>query len=237
MAMKLPTRPTQGPIRGLPFTTGSRPRAAFLILARPLGDKVSPERSGTTLERSRMCPSASMMPGFSRPGAPKRTSFMDQISSLRIFRVGLLERGDWMWIMRPGRAVHKRPSECAGERAAVDQQVLPGDVAGLGRAQEHAGGAELVRRAEALGRNGSGARGAELLVGNALLLGGGLDVALQSVGVEGARQQEVDGHVGPGDRARDAGHEGGKPGPRRRREIETDQRHLHRARRDIYDAA
>src|SRR5258706_16435861 len=134
--MKLPTRPTQGPIRGLPFTTGSRPRAAFLILARPLGDKASPVRSGTTLERSRMCPSASMMPGFSRPGAPKRTSFMDQISSLRIFRVGLLERGelDVDHASREGGA--QAPSECARERAAVDQQVLPGDVPGLGRAQE-----------------------------------------------------------------------------------------------------
>src|SRR3954451_10380259 len=144
MAMKLPTRPTQGPIRGLPFTTGSRPRAAFLILASPLGDKASPERSGTILERSRMCPSASMMPGFSRPGAPKRTSFMDQISSLRIFRVGCSKGElDVDHASRQSGAQAQPPSECTRERAAVDQQVLPGDVAGLGRAQKRAGGAEL----------------------------------------------------------------------------------------------
>src|SRR6266852_5242914 len=69
MAMKLPTRPTQGPMRGLPLTTGSLPAAAFLILARPDGDSASPARSGTTLERSRIWPSASRIPGFSRPGA------------------------------------------------------------------------------------------------------------------------------------------------------------------------
>src|SRR5262249_44930641 len=46
------------------------------------------------------------------------------------------------------------PSECAREYAAVDEQVLPGDVAGLGGAQKGAGGAEFIRRAEALGGDG-----------------------------------------------------------------------------------
>src|SRR5215472_16822073 len=38
MAMKLPTWPTQAPMRGLPLTTGSLPAAAFLILASPFGE-------------------------------------------------------------------------------------------------------------------------------------------------------------------------------------------------------
>src|SRR5262249_27367529 len=36
-----------------------------------------PAISGTTFERSRMPPLESMIPGFSRPRGPKRTSFMD----------------------------------------------------------------------------------------------------------------------------------------------------------------
>ena len=49
-----------------------------------------------------------------------------------------------------GIAISKR----AGERAAVEQQVLARDIACMGRAQERAGGAELVRGAQALCRNG-----------------------------------------------------------------------------------
>ena len=77
--MKLPTLPTQAPSRGLPFTRGSLSIGALRILARPLGDSASPAMSGTTFERSRMRPLASMIPGFSRPRGPKRTSFMDQV--------------------------------------------------------------------------------------------------------------------------------------------------------------
>src|SRR5215472_2299691 len=105
-------------------------------------------------------------------------------------------------------------SECTRERATVDQQVLPGDIAGLGRAQERAGGAELVRCAEALGRNRDGTRGRDLVDRGALLLGGGLDVRAQAVSVEGARQQAIDGDVCARHRACDAGHEGGEPGAR-----------------------
>src|SRR5262245_10628784 len=76
MAMKLPTPATQAPRRGLPLTSGSLSIGALRILARLLGDSPSPARSGTTLERSRMRPLASMIPGFSRPFGPKRTSFM-----------------------------------------------------------------------------------------------------------------------------------------------------------------
>src|SRR5262249_51042124 len=77
MAMKLPTPPTQAPSRTLPRTSGSLSIALLRILARPLGDSASPAISGTTFERSRMPPLESMIPGFSRPRGPKRTSFMD----------------------------------------------------------------------------------------------------------------------------------------------------------------
>jgi hypothetical protein len=70
MAMKLPTLPMQGPSRGLPPTTLSRLMLAFLILARPPAASISPSISFTIRDRSRSLPSASMMPGFSRPGAP-----------------------------------------------------------------------------------------------------------------------------------------------------------------------
>src|SRR6266404_7857678 len=77
MAMRLPTSPTQGPRRGLPRTSGSFSIAALRTLASPLGESASPAISGTTFERSRMRPFESMIPGFSPPLGPKRTSFMD----------------------------------------------------------------------------------------------------------------------------------------------------------------
>src|SRR5262249_2920451 len=76
MAMKLPTPVTHAPMRGLPFTSGSLSIGDLRIFARLLGDSASPAKSGITLERSRMPPLASMIPGFSRPCGPKRTSFM-----------------------------------------------------------------------------------------------------------------------------------------------------------------
>src|SRR5262249_44919502 len=222
MAVKLPTWPTPAPMRGLPLTTGSLPAAAaFLILARPPGESASPARSGTTLERSRMRPSASRIPGFSRPGGPKRNSFMT-ISSMG--SVWLAQTGGR--IMRRTPTPDKRGSERPREGAAVDQQVLAGDVAGLCRAQERAGGAELVGRAEAFRRNRGGARRDGLVDQHALLLGIRLDVGAQPVGVEGAGQQKIDGDVRSRDRSGDAGHERGQPGARAGGEIEPDQRHL-----------
>src|SRR5262249_19202820 len=178
MAMKLPTWPTHGRMRCLPFTAGSRPAAAFLILARPPGDSASPARSGTTLERSRMFPSASRMPGFSRPVGPKRRSFMT--ISLNAIWVG--------WEVRSCAG-----SKPAREGAAVEPQVLAGDVAGMDRAQERAGGAELVRRAEALGRHAGDALGHRLVDRDVALLGRCLEVRAQPVGVERPGQHEVDG--------------------------------------------
>src|SRR5262249_31375335 len=85
MAMKLPTPATHAPMRGLPFTSGSLSIGDLRILARLLGDGAAPAKSGITLERSRMPPLASMIPGFSRPCGPKRTSFMGRS----------LHRGGW----------------------------------------------------------------------------------------------------------------------------------------------
>src|SRR6185503_5365273 len=88
MAIRLPTPPTQGPRRGLPRTSGSFSIAALRIFARPLGDSVSPAISGTTLERSRIPPLESTIPGFSRPCGPKRTSFMGEYSLLDGLKTG-----------------------------------------------------------------------------------------------------------------------------------------------------
>ena len=77
--MKLPTSPTHGPSRGVPRTSGSFSGLSLRNLVSPLGDKAGPAISGTTLERSRTRPWASSMPGFSRPGAPKRTSFIQRL--------------------------------------------------------------------------------------------------------------------------------------------------------------
>jgi hypothetical protein len=57
-------------MRGLPGTTFSFLMSTFLILAKPLDESVSPEMSGTMWERSRILPSVSTMPGFSRPAGP-----------------------------------------------------------------------------------------------------------------------------------------------------------------------
>src|SRR6185369_6721428 len=92
------------------------------------------------------------------------------------------------------RARSERASlERAWEDAAIEQDVLPGDEAGVGRAQERAGRAELVGLAEPPRRDRPDAVLQRLLEGNALLLGGDLVVGAQPIGVERARQHEVDG--------------------------------------------
>src|SRR5437764_214169 len=79
-------------------------------------------------------------------------------------------------------------SQQAREGAAVEDEVLPGEEAGRGAAQERAGGAELLRRAEAAGGDlGAGALGL-LLGSDAVFPGGECDVGAQPVGVEAARQ-------------------------------------------------
>ncbi len=74
--MKLRTLPTQGPMRVRGETFGSVSGFAFLALAIAPAASVSGVMSSMTPERSRMTPSLSSMPGFSRPFGPKRSSFM-----------------------------------------------------------------------------------------------------------------------------------------------------------------
>src|SRR5947209_18994709 len=62
-------------------------------------------------------------------------------------------------------------SERAGEGAAVEQDVLPGDEAGLGAAQECAGEPKFLGVADAPRRIGFAAFGDHLLHRNAALLG------------------------------------------------------------------
>src|ERR1700748_1872946 len=78
----------------------------------------------------------------------------------------------------PGRCARTRRPSCdrpelqrAGEGAAVEQNVLPGDEAGLGAAQERAGLAEFVGLAEAARRIELGAFGQHLLDVHAALFG------------------------------------------------------------------
>src|SRR5437773_1228434 len=124
----------------------------------------------------------------------------------------------------------------AGILAAVHQQILAGDVAGVHAAQEGAGRAELLRRAEAAGRIELGARLVFLLVALAALGGARFVGAAQPVGVERAGQQAVDGDaVAHGD-AGDAGHEAGQPAARTVAQAQDVDRRLHRARGDVHDA-
>src|SRR3974390_1927286 len=76
MAMKFCTRPMHGPTRGRPGAGLRRERLAFLIFVKPPEASISPSMSFTMRERSRILPSSPIMPGFSFPGAPYRTSFI-----------------------------------------------------------------------------------------------------------------------------------------------------------------
>src|SRR5579871_667842 len=89
-------------------------------------------------------------------------------------------------------SLRKRRSERARERSAVDHEILPGDVAGLGGAKERAGRAELGWIADPLGRHAGDALGHRLVGRDALALGGRRNGGLEPVGGERAGQQIVD---------------------------------------------
>src|SRR5260221_4635446 len=82
--------------------------------------------------------------------------------------------------------------EGTGVDAAVDQEVLAGDVPRLDAAQVGAELAELLGRAEAAGGNRLLPLALDLLGRLALLLRGQLGVADQPVGPETARKELVD---------------------------------------------
>src|SRR5215831_10254569 len=67
---------TQGPRRGRPLTSGSFFVSSFASSLSFAGASAGASMSFTLRDRSRSLPSASMRPGFSLPGAPKRTSFI-----------------------------------------------------------------------------------------------------------------------------------------------------------------
>src|SRR5882757_2772184 len=119
---------------------------------------------------------------------------------------------------------------------AIHQQVLAGDVARMHAAQEGAGSAEFLRRAEAAGRVHLGARLEFVLVALAALGSARPVGAAQAVGVEGTRQQAVDGYTAAHRDASDAGDEAGEAAARTVAEAQNVDRRLHRARGDVHDA-
>ncbi|KAG1254265.1 hypothetical protein G6F65_017109 [Rhizopus arrhizus] len=126
--------------------------------------------------------------------------------------------------------------ERTGVGAAVDQQVLPGEVTGLYAAQEGAGGAEFVRRAEAAGGNLLAAALGHF-AGVAILARTVGEVGAQAVGVELAGQQVVDGDVVGHGAARQAGDEAGQATARTVGQRQDVDRGLHRRGGDVDDAA
>src|SRR5436190_5859874 len=110
-----------------------------------------------------------------------------------------------------GRSVRTRPpSQRARERAAIEQDVLTGDEAGLVGAEESAREAKLLGIAEAAGRVLLGAFRQPRLVRDATLLRLGLGGVAQAVGEEWSRQQAVDGDVVDDGLARKSGDEAGE---------------------------
>ena len=137
------------------------------------------------------------------------------------------------------RALARRGSQRAGEGAAVDQQVLPGDVAGMGRAQEGAELAELGGRRRT-GRPGRRpCRALDLArASRPRRCGIGGEVAGEPVGGEAAGQDVVDRHALAAPPARaSAGDEAGEPGAGAVGEAELGDRRLDRGRGDVDDPA
>src|SRR5215467_11342865 len=112
----------------------------------------------------------------------------------------------------PAFASLERAVECA----AVNQQILASDVAGMRGAQESTGSAELVRISESPGRNAGDAVRSDLVDALAPLFCSFVQRTAQAVGVESARQDIVDGHVLVRHRTCDSGQEGGQAGARPR---------------------
>jgi hypothetical protein len=121
--------------------------------------------------------------------------------------------------------------------AAVHQHVLAIDVARMLAAQERAGGAELVRVAEAAGGGFCHTLHADFFRCFSGQFGGADEAAAQAVGFEAAGQQVVDRHAALGDVARDAGDETGQAGAGTVGQAEVVAWGLDRAAGDVDDAA
>src|SRR5579872_1793130 len=103
----------------------------------------------------------------------------------------------------------------ARKGAAVEQDVLSGDEARLGAAQEGAGEPELLGLAEAPRRIELGPFGQHLIHGDTTAFGFRLGHrAAQPVGVERSRQQPIDGDVVDHGLARDPRDKAGEAGSR-----------------------
>src|SRR5436305_12105946 len=111
-----------------------------------------------------------------------------QVVAGRLKSIGGVRRGR----REPALFVWPRSSHRSGKSAAVDQQILAGDVAGVSRAQKSAGCAEFVRAAEALRRDRGNALGFRLVEGDPFALGVGRYVGVQALGIECAGKQKVD---------------------------------------------
>src|SRR5262245_32101445 len=127
--------------------------------------------------------------------------------------------------------------ERAGIAAAVDQQVLSGNVARMRRAEKGEIGAELFRPPIAPGRTGGGALLPDLIERLAKAIEHALDVALLRVAVEDAGQDVVDRDIAMDGLPGEACHEADKACARAVRQAKLELRDLHAARRDIDDAA
>src|SRR5882672_2348734 len=126
--------------------------------------------------------------------------------------------------------------ERAGVDAAVDEEILPGDVARLRAAQVGAQVAELLGRAEAARGNRLLEVPLDLFHAQAFFLRVELRIALQAVGPESAREDVVDGDVGGHGLACQSRDEAGEAAARAVGERELGDRRLYRARCDVDDA-
>src|ERR1700751_5237708 len=108
----------------------------------------------------------------------------------------------------------RRLSQRTRKGPAIEQDVLAGDEAGLGAAQERAGKAELLGIAEAPGRIELGTLRQNLLHGETALLRLALGRTAKSVGFERPRQQAVDRNIVDHGLAGEAGDKARQPGAR-----------------------
>ena len=126
--MKLPTLPTQAPMRGLPFTSGSFSGLSLRSLFRLAGRE---RRARDIGDDFRQVADAAVL-----------------VDHAGLFAAGRAVANEFHEFLL-GIGVCGIFSERAGESAAVDQKILSGDIAGLRRAEEGASRAKLVGRAEA----------------------------------------------------------------------------------------
>src|SRR4051812_41377888 len=136
----------------------------------------------------------------------------------------------------PAPKMQMRMLERDVDGAAVDEQVLPHDEAGVLAAEECASAAELLGRAEAVGRHLRHAGFGERFVILARLVGElGQAIGL-APGREGPRQEVIDDDVVFRDLPREPGDKAGEAGARAIRKAEMRKRRLYRARGDVDDA-